>query len=128
MKVPHAIDQALLRYGLKLSWSDLRDLELACQDGYGRLQRMRDGSERHLINIHGTELVAVYLPKDFLVRQAKAKPHLSEQISAHGRIVTILPKEAARPGGGLTRLIKPSKYTKKGAFSSRYRTWRKGEK
>ncbi len=107
--------------------ADLRDLELACQEGYARLQRLRDGSERHLVAIHGTEVVAVYLPKDFLVRQAAKNPSLTGLISDHGRIVTILPKAAALPGGGLTRTIKPSKFSKKGALSSKFRAWRKGE-
>lgn len=128
-KVPHAIEQALIRYGLKLSWGDLRDLELACEDGYGRLQRMRDGSERHLVSVHGTELVAVYLPKEFLVRQAQKRPHLVGQIATHGKIITILPKDAALPGRGLSRTIKPGKSRQpKGAISTRYRAWRKGER
>ena len=126
-KVPHAIEQALARYGLKLSWSDLRELEIACRDGAGRVQRMRDGSERHLVSIHGKAMVAVYLPEDYLIKQYKAKPHLVDQVTPLGRIITILPKEAVQPGRGLSRTILPSKYSRKGGLSSRYRAWRKGE-
>ena len=84
MIVPHAINRALERYRLKLTHDDLIDLCLECQKGHGRLSRMPDGKERHLVLCHQRAVVVVYAPYDGnMVRQK------------HGRILTVLPPDAA---------------------------------
>ena len=84
MIVPHAINRALERYKLKLTHSDLLDLCMECQKGYGRLSRMPDGSERHILLCHQRAVVVVYAPYDGNRVTAK-----------HGRIITVLPPDAA---------------------------------
>ncbi len=82
--VPHAIQRAMERYGLKLSYDDLLDLCAECLKGYGRLSYMPDGKERHLLSCHGKPVVVIYAPFDGVT--------VHQQM---GRIITLLPKEAA---------------------------------
>lgn len=96
--VPHAMSRALERYGLRLSYEDLYDLCLQCMKGDGRLGYMPDGKERHLVLCHGKALVAVYVPYD------------GETVfQRHGRIITLLPREAATPLGKHSRSRKFTK-------------------
>lgn len=115
--VPHAINRALERYGLKLTYGDLLDLCAQCMKGDGRLGYMPDGKERHLVGCHGRALVAVYIPFD------------GERVfQKQGRIVTLLPPEAASPQGKYwkSRLgIKPRlRPPPKSPRKSRRKKWR----
>lgn len=96
---PHAISRALERYGLKLSHSDIMDLCMECQKGYGRLSYLPDGKERHLLMSHGKAIVVVYARFDGGRVQQR-----------EGKIVTILPKEAASPGAKSSVATKPNKF------------------
>lgn len=114
--VPHAITRALERYGLKLSYDDLLDMCNQCMMGSGRLGYMGDGKERHLVTVHGVALVVVYVPYN------------GETVFQRtGRIITILPKEAATPLGRLAtyrkrRLSPPKKMPKKARKSNKWRS------
>ena len=77
----HAIDRALERYGLKLTEGDMLDLCRQCQTGYGRLSFNSDGKERHLVESQKKVLVVIYAPPT--------------TANKHGRIITVLPPEAA---------------------------------
>lgn len=96
---PHAVSRALERYGLKLTHGDMYDLCLECQKGYGRLSFLPDGKERHLLMAHNKAIVVVYAPFD------GQRVHQKE-----GRIITILPKEAASPGAKSSVATKPNKF------------------
>lgn len=85
--VPHSIKRALERYGLRLSLDDLNNIVTECQKGYGRLSYLPDGKERHLVMVHGKAVVLIYAPYDGTTVFQKM-----------GRVITILPPEAARPG------------------------------
>ena len=89
-KIPHAINRALERYGLKLTHSDLIDLSIECQRGYGRLKLMPQGRERHLVSFHGRALVVVYAPPGVLDPK-----HAKPQPNPYGTIITVLPQIAA---------------------------------
>lgn len=97
----HAIIRALERYGLQINASDLMDLCLQCQQGYGRLSYLPDGKERHLLMCHGKPIVAVYAPYDGPYGRVPMK---------EGKIVTILPKEAASPGAKSSPASKPNAF------------------
>lgn len=85
--IPHSIKRALERYGLKLSLDDLNNIASECQKGYGRLSFLPDGKERHLAMIHGKAVVLIYAPYD------------GEKVfQKMGRVITVLPPEAAMPG------------------------------
>lgn len=81
-KVPHAIERALERYGLRLSFSDLDRISEECAKGYGRLSYMEDQKEKHIVHYLGASLVVVYIPE-------------VDASHPRGRVVTILPPEAA---------------------------------
>lgn len=87
--VPHAINRARERYHLRLSQKDLSYLCEECIKGYGRLSRMPDGKERHLLLCHGKPIVAIYAPYE---------GPFSRRSSKLGTIITILPPEAALVG------------------------------
>lgn len=91
--VPHAINRALERYGLKLTTSDLIDMTDQCKQGTGRLSYLPDGKERHLLFCHGKAVVVIYAPES----------------GRHGKIVTVLPKEAAMPGSITSPATKPNR-------------------
>lgn len=81
----HAIKQAFIRYGLDINRPDLVDMCKQCIAGSGRLAYLPDKNERHIVTCRGMVLVVVYSPcitKDF----------------PFGKIITILPKEAAMTG------------------------------
>lgn len=88
----HALNRALERYGLKLTASDLVDIAMECQRGYGRLRLLPHGKERHLVSCHGKPVVVVYAPPSVPDPTIK-----SPNPRAYGTIVTILPPEAAMP-------------------------------
>lgn len=81
-RVPHAIERALERYGLKLSLRELDCIAEECGKGYGRLSYMNDRKEKHLVRYRGLSLVVVYVPE-------------TDIYHTKGRVVTILPPEAA---------------------------------
>lgn len=87
----HAITRAFERYGLKLTTEDLRALALMCAEGRGRLAKLPNGSERHLVEYCKIPMVVVYQP--YLGPSNLASPH-----KGAGTIVTVLPQEAALAG------------------------------
>lgn len=89
-KIPHAIERALERYGLKLSHGDLDDLARECMKGYGRLRYMQDGKERHIVAVHDKAVVVIYAPPGM-----HDPTHSAPKINPHGTIITVLPPEAA---------------------------------
>jgi hypothetical protein len=85
-KIPHPIQRAAERYGIKITLRDLMGLCQQCQVGYGRMSFFPDGSEQHIVMHNGKALVAIYRPHDgSYVRQKE------------GVILTILPREELRP-------------------------------
>lgn len=91
-RVPHAIQRAYERYGIKLSSDDLRQIAIACAEGKGCLSKYRrDGTERHAVMVHGRALVIVYRPR--LEAADLSHPHRGA-----GSVITILPQEAALAG------------------------------
>lgn len=81
-KIPHAIERALERYGLKLTFRELDEIALKCAEGYGRSAYIADGKEKHIVTYRGIRLTVIYVPEVSLS-------------SPHGRLVTMLPPEAA---------------------------------
>lgn len=96
--IPHAIQRAMERYGLKLTHGDLVDLCRACMIGNGRLSFLPDGKERHIANLHGKVVVVVYAPYD--------GPYGNKP--KEGKVVTILPREAALKGAKSSFATKPN--------------------
>lgn len=79
---PHAILRARQRYGIELTVADLKTIEADCSKGLSMIMgRWGDGYARHAVLHKETALIVV--------------------IGSDGRVVTILPREAARP---MTRL------------------------
>ena len=106
-RVPHAIEQALARYGLRLSHEDLLTLCKSCMEGYGRLRFEHGGTEKHIATIHGKQIVLIYAP-----------PGTDARSGPYGKIVTILPIEEASP----TKWhIKPPRKDQKGTISKKKR-------
>lgn len=81
--VPHPIQRAEERYGIKITLRDLMVLCQQCQTGYSRLKLFSDGSERHIVEHKGKAMIAVYKPYD-------GKLVLQKE----GIILTLLPREA----------------------------------
>lgn len=117
MRVPHAINRALERYGIKLTHKDLADLCAECLKGYGRLAYLPDGKERHLLMHSGKAIVVVFKPYD-------GKSVLQKE----GRIITVLPRSAASPGakGSPATAVnkKRMKPPKRAPKRSRLKNWR----
>lgn len=90
-KVPHAIERALQRYGLKLTVADLRLIAFKCFDGYGRLKYMPNDTEKHLISYMGKNLVVIYKPHF-------GTTNLASPFQSPGTILTILPPGSAYAG------------------------------
>ena len=91
----HAIKQAFIRYGLDINRPDLADMCRQCMSGRGRLSYMPDKKERHIVTCRDIVLVVVYSPcitKDF----------------PFGKIITILPREAAIKGAKSSYATKPN--------------------
>jgi hypothetical protein len=84
----HAVERAEERYGLKLSSKDLDTICEECVKGYGRLTKMPDGKERHLIAFQGKPMIVVYAPYTGPLGSVQRKA---------GVIVTVLPEDAASP-------------------------------
>lgn len=104
--VPHAINRALERYGLKLTHDDLINLCHECMKGYGRLSFLPDGKERHILLCHAKAVIVVYAPYDGPYGRVK---------QAHGKIITVLPPEAATSRSEHS----PAKIYNKGRFRPR---------
>jgi hypothetical protein len=92
--IPHAVNRALERYGLRLTHDDLDTLCQECMKGYGRLSYLPDGKERHILLCHTKAVVVVYSTPTL---------HLPK-----GKIVTVLPPEAAFPGSRSSPATKPN--------------------
>lgn len=76
-KIPHAIERALERYGVLLTWADLKRLEDDCKAGRSLvMQRWPDGGSKNAVLHKDVALVVV--------------------IGPDGRIKTVLPRDAAR--------------------------------
>jgi len=91
----HAIKQAFIRYGLDINRPDLVDMCKQCITGSGRLAYLPDKKERHIVTCRDMVLVVVYSPcitKDF----------------PFGKIITILPKQAAMKGAKSSYSTKPN--------------------
>lgn len=84
-KIPHAILRARERYGLNLSLTDLWNISEQCKLGYGRMKIHPGGAEKHVVFIHGMELLVVWWPPTY---GAHPKPD--------GVVATVLPREAVR--------------------------------
>lgn len=86
----HAANRALERYGLKINSDDLRSMAEACSTGQSlKLANLPRDQERHALMVHGKAVVVVFAP--YLGPTNLLRP-------VHGRIITVLPREAASPG------------------------------
>ena len=86
----HTINRALERYGLKLNADDLIAMAKACVDGSSLLlAKLPYNRERHVLMVHGKAVVVVFIP--YKKTSFPGDP-------VYGRIVTVLPMEAASPG------------------------------
>lgn len=82
MTEPHCIQRARERYGIDLSWRDLRQIEARCEAREGLTAKKPDGTRYHLITFADQVLWIVY------------KPAGTANIYG-GRVVTIMPPSAA---------------------------------
>ena len=88
--IPHAASRALERYRLKLTVMDLRAMAEACATGKSmKLANLPRDKERHALMVHGKAVVVVFAP--YMGPSYLERPF-------HGRIITVLPREAASPG------------------------------
>ena len=91
----YAIKQAFIRYGLDINRSDLVDMCKQCISGKGRLAYIPDKKERHIVTCRDMVLVVVYssyITRDF----------------PFGKIITILPRQAAMTGAKSSYATKPN--------------------
>lgn len=79
--VAHAILRAKERYGIDLSWGDLRSIARRCKAGEGLTDRKEDGSNFHIIIFGERVLWVVY-----------RRPS-SAVLDPDGVVVTIMPPE-----------------------------------
>ena len=91
----HAIKQAFIRYGLDINRPDLVDMCKQCIAGSGRLAYLPDKKERHIVTCRDMVLVVLY------------SPHITKDFP-FGKIITILPKEAAMTGSKTSYATKPN--------------------
>lgn len=80
-KSSHAAQRAAERYGLFLTWDDLRTIALICRNGAGCTGRMVGGREYHMVIFAGRVLFVIYR------RDCPGEPA--------GIVKTILPQEVA---------------------------------
>ena len=85
----YAIKQAFIRYGLDINRSDLVDMCKQCISGKGRLAYIPDKKERHMVLV---VVYSSYITRDF----------------PFGKIITILPKQAAMTGAKSSYATKPN--------------------
>lgn len=79
-KVPHCAIRAKERYGIDLTWDDVRELTKRCRKGEGHTGTTRDGKQFHMIIFGARVLHVVYKPEK----------------SDDGIVLTIMPPEIAR--------------------------------
>lgn len=80
-KSSHAAQRAAERYGLCLSWDDLRAIALICRNGAGCTGRMAGGREYHMVIFADRVLFVIYR------RDAPGE--------RAGVVLTVLPQECA---------------------------------
>jgi hypothetical protein len=108
MTEPHCITRARERYGIDLSWQDLRQIEARCDKGEGRTAKKPDGTHFHLITFANQVLWIVFEPAS---------------VSRHGvgRVVTIMPPNVAKV---LTVNDAINMRKRTGQYKLRKRAWR----
>jgi hypothetical protein len=82
MTEPHCITRARERYGIELSWQDLRQIEARCEAREGLTAKKPDGTRFHCITFDKHVLWVVFEPAAVSWRGV-------------GRVVTIMPPNVA---------------------------------
>lgn len=105
--VAHAMQRAKERYGIDLSWADLKAIGMRCKAGEGFTDRKPDGSHFHTIILGERVLWVVY-------RRPSA-------LEPDGVVVTIMPPEV-----GSKLVARDSKFIKRrrGDHSRLRKAWR----
>jgi hypothetical protein len=108
MTEPHCIQRARERYGINLSWQDLRQIEARCEAREGLTAKKPDGTRFHCITWGNQVLWIVFEPA-------------SVSRWGVGRVVTIMPPNVA---DALRSSDAENMRKRTGQYKLRKRAWR----